>query len=83
MESVGKEEAREQERMINPEAIRQQLFIDESIIQPIDDLVLGDDVDDNVEMQEEGSDSEQLAEDEFLEEIDLHFDLSIYGNTGK
>lgn len=64
MESVEKEDAREEERHINPGAVRRNLFVDEPAPEPIDKLASDDNQEDVLEVQEEASDSEELAGEE-------------------
>lgn len=40
LENVEKEEVREKDRRINPQAIQRQLFINESAVQPINKLMI-------------------------------------------
>lgn len=68
IESIEKEEQREEERHVNPRAVRRLLFRDESAIECIDDIASNDEKDDNFEVQELNTDSEQSAEEEDVQE---------------
>lgn len=65
LNSVEREERQDEERLINPGAVRRQLFIDERVADPIEgNLDSDDDEVDHLSEQEGVSDSEQSGEDE-------------------
>ncbi|XP_046688609.1 LOW QUALITY PROTEIN: uncharacterized protein LOC124374442, partial [Homalodisca vitripennis] len=61
--SVEREERQEEERLVNPGAIRRQLFLDEPVVAPIGELDSDDEDEDHVSVQEEDTASEQSGEE--------------------
>uniref|UniRef100_A0A1B6DAX7 PiggyBac transposable element-derived protein domain-containing protein n=1 Tax=Clastoptera arizonana TaxID=38151 RepID=A0A1B6DAX7_9HEMI len=69
LESVEKEERRNEERNENPVAIRRILFLDEPIPKPLDVQCSDDESEDNLEVLDDGSDSEQSGEEDNFNQI--------------
>uniref|UniRef100_A0A1B6JQP1 PiggyBac transposable element-derived protein domain-containing protein n=1 Tax=Homalodisca liturata TaxID=320908 RepID=A0A1B6JQP1_9HEMI len=63
LNSVEREERQEEERLVNPGAIRRQLFLDEPVVAPIGELDSDDEDEDHVSVQEEDTASEQSGEE--------------------
>lgn len=62
--SVEKEDSRAEERVENPGAVKRQLFLDERIVEHIDQLESDDDDVDSLEVQEDDSESDQSGNEE-------------------
>uniref|UniRef100_A0A1B6DZW2 Uncharacterized protein n=1 Tax=Clastoptera arizonana TaxID=38151 RepID=A0A1B6DZW2_9HEMI len=69
LESVEKEERRNEERNENPGALRRILFFDEPIPKPLDVQCSDDESEDNLEVLDDGSDSEQSGEEDNFNQI--------------